>query len=443
MPRARISLPAGRVASLQRRATRPAARLRRSGIIIALFATIVAIGLAGCSQAATGFGRLTTTGQVQVITAQGNAHLAHSGEVLQAGDVVQVRTGQASIQLVPNGALQLRAGTKIALAATLRLTAGAVLVQPSGRTLKVAAEDATLVVPTGAAQLSMGSSAGDLVAKVYVATSQLDVAGNAATPIAAPREVDLTSETRFPVQPAPLRYQSADPWDRLYLAGAVAVSTELAAAADGFDAQVPAQQGDSPAFYQQLLPTLSSRDDFVSAFEVVVREQPGGAPASKPGNYLIASVIAMRGTRGAFVDRMNDELVFFAQGAPWGFVAYDQGVTDLAGVLNDVLTAVGRADLPFTGASGSQIAIGPAPASSSTPTTVPTTGATGPSTSTGTLTTPTLPGSPGHPPPSTTPTTAPLIRLPVPLLPGPLGAILNPLLDPLIQALNNILAGKG
>jgi hypothetical protein len=36
----------------------------------------------------------------------------------------------------------------------------------------------------------------------------------------------------------------------------------------------------------------------------------------------------------------------------------------------------------------------------------------------------------------------PLIQLPVPVLPGVLGTLLNPLIDPLIQALNNLLGGK-
>jgi hypothetical protein len=336
--------------------------------------------------------------------------------------------------------LELRAGTDLTIDKTPYLTSGAVLIQPTGGAVQVAAQAATLIVASGAAQLAVGAPATGLLAKVYAGQAELDIPGNPPAPIAAPRQVILVAETRLPVTALPLHYLDADPWDHQYLSEAEVVSTQLGAAANGFNSQVPPGQGKDAAFYQALLPNLGGQPDFATAFASVQRSQPGGAgAAAKPGDYLIASVIALRGTRGTFESRLNDEMVFSGQGAPWGFVAYDQGVTDLTGVLNDVLGAIGRASLPVGGGPASQIAIGP-------PATNPPLATTRPPgrTSTPTTTATTTPSNPRQPrPPTTTTTTTavPLIQLPVPVLPGPLGSLLNPLLDPLIQALNNLLGG--
>ncbi|MDQ6615901.1 MAG: hypothetical protein M3083_14490 [Actinomycetota bacterium] len=424
---------------MPRRPDSPPTRFREATIAGTIVAALVVIGLAGCSRAVsqTGLGRLTADGQVQVIGSDGGSHAGHSGEVLNAGDRVHVVSGHATVRLQPSGVLELRAGSQVVVDQMLRLTAGAVLVQSSGGSLAVAADAATLVVPSGAAQLDVGGVAG-LVAKVYQATSHLDVAGNAPVNIAAPRQINLTPGVSAPTQPSPLRYQDSDSWDRQYLSEAETISSQLGAAAIGFNAQVPANQGKDAAYYQHIVPTLNGRSDFVSAFEIVQRQQPvSPAPAARPGDYLVASVIALRGSRGTFESRLNDELVFSAEGAPWGFVAYDQGVTDLSGVLDDVVAAIGRATLPFTGPpSSSQIALGP-PRTVAPPTTRPTIRQQP-------AVAPTTVPTPGRPrPPTITPTTTrPLIQLPVPVVPGPLGPILNPLLDPLIQALNNILAGR-
>lgn len=407
-------------------------------IVGTVLVSVITLGLAGCSHASTGFGRLTVDGQVQVAPPGGAPRSAGSGAILRAGDRVQVTAGQVAIRLPSGGVLELRAGSQITIGKTPRLTSGAVLIQPNNVALQVSAQTATVVVPSGGAQLAVGSIATGLVVKVYQATSFLDIVGNPPSPIVAPRQVSLTPETRLPVQALPLQYLDTDPWDRLYLAEAATISTQLAAAAAGFNAQVPANAGTSAGFYEQLLPSLNGQPDFQSAFDQVRSQQPAGPLAAKPGDYLIAAVIALRGKHGTFSTRLNNELVFAAQGAPWGFVAYDQGVTDLSGVLNDVLAAIGRASLPLTGAPASQIAIGPPPSAGTPPTTRP----ARPPATTPTTTTPTNPRQP-HQSTTTSTTTLPLLHLPVPLLPGPLGSILDPLLDPLIQALNNILSGKG
>jgi hypothetical protein len=402
----------------------------------AVIAGLLAVALAGCSHSSSSFARLTVDGQASLVPPGSSTRTAHNGEGLSAGDRVRVGSGQAAVHL-KNGTLQLRAGSELIVDDNLRLLAGAVLIQPAGQPLRVSAQTASLNVPSGAAQMALGSSTSTLTAKVYQGTSELNLDGNPPASITAPRQAIVATDNPQPVQATPLKYEDTDAWDHLYLAPAIAFSGQLAAAAGGFNAQVPANQGKDAAFYQQLVPGLSGRSDFVSAFQVVDRTQSGGS-ACTPGDCLIASVIALRGTRDTIQNRLANELAFYGQGAPWGFVAYDQGVTDLAGVLNDVLSAIGRASLPFTGPPGTAVALGPPPTAApptTRPTRVPaTTPTTSPRVSRSPTTTTTTTTAPAGPPP--------LIQLPVPAVPGPLGNILNPLLDPLIQALNNILSGK-
>jgi hypothetical protein len=411
---------------------------RRRVIVGVVFTCIVTVGLVACSSTNTGIGRLTADGQVDVTPPHGVARPAHSGDILRAGDQVVVVAGDAAIRLLPNGVIQMRVGTHLTVNKTPRLTSGSILIEPTGTTVRVFAQDATLVVPDGVAQLTVGSITTGLISKVYMGTSQLDIPGNPPAPIKAPRQIILTPETRLPVEALPIQYQDSDLWDHLYLSEAETISSQLAAAATGFNAQVPASEGDEASFYQQLLPGLDGQPNFASDFETIEHEQLVSPPAAQPGAYLIASVIALRASAGTFEDRLSGGLIFFSQGAPWGLVGYDQGVMDLPGVLNDVLAAIGRATLPITGAPASQIAIGPPPAvGGAAPHTGGSPTTTTPATS---ATTPAGRNQPASskkvPPPAITP-------LPVPVLPGALGSLLDPLLDPLIQALDNILSGKG
>jgi hypothetical protein len=411
-----------------------AVRIRRVIVPVGVLTTVLAVGLAGCGHSSNGMARLTVNGQAQVTPAKGSARAGHSGDVLHAGDQVRVTAGEAAVSLMAGGVLQLRNGTLLTVDETPRLAAGAILIQPNDNEVRIAAQRATLVVPSGVASLDV-STAATLTAKSYKATSYLDISGNPAADITAPREVVLAPDTHLPVAATPLKYADGDSWDRQYLASAAAISTQLAAAATGFNAQLTANEGSDASFYQQILPALNGRPDFVAALARIEKQQSiGTAAQAKPGDYLIAEVIALRGTNGSFGDRLDAEMVFFAQGAGWGFVAYDQGVTDMTGVLSAVLAAIGRAALPFTGAPSSQIAIGSLPG----PTTATTRPSTRPTTPGPTTTTPVNP-RPVHPPTSITVPPLPILQLPVPVLPGPLGNLLNPLLDPLIQALNNIL----
>jgi hypothetical protein len=403
------------------------------GLVVVMLAAV----LAGCGHGQSGLGRLTIDGQAQLTPAAGKAKPASTGQVVKAGDQLEVTSGTAIVRLNPNGTLELRAGTHLTMDKVPRVTDGDVLIEPEGRALSVSAGTSTLAVPTGAAQISRVS--GDLTAKVYKATSTLEIPGNPPLVVTAPREAVLTISSLLPISATPLTYAEGDSWDRRYLATVESFARQLSAAATGFDAQLAPGQGHDPAFFQQLVPALAQRADFVPAFQVIQALQPSGASApSTPGDYLIATVIALHGTRGTLSDRMRDELVFKAQNADWGLVAYDQGVSDLLGVLNDVLAAIGRAKLPFAGGSA-QVAITPTTAITPLPAgraqlPIPTTAAP-------TTTTQARGSAFPHQLPTTT-TSPPLLQLPrLPAKGDPLGPILNPLLNPLIDALNALLAG--
>ena len=402
-----------------------------------LVVVVSAAALAGCGHHQSGLGRLTVDGQSQLTPAGAKSKPATTGEIVKAGDQLEVTAGTVVVKLNPNGMLELRAGSHLTIDKVPRVSDGDVLIEPEGRGLSVAAGTSTLAVSAGAAQLSRVS--GDLTAKVYKATSMLEIPGNPPLVVTAPREAVLTISSRLPISATPLTYAEGDSWDRRYLATVESFARQLSAAATGFDAQLAPGQGHDAPFFQQLVPALAQRPDFPPAFQVIQALQPAGAAApSTPGDYLIATVIALHGTRGTLTDRMHDELLFKAQNADWGLVAYDQGVPDLLAVLNDVLAAIGRAKLPFAGGSA-QVAITPTTPSSPLPTgrsQLPI-----PTTATPTNTAPSRNPTSSHQQPTTT-TSPPLLQLPrLPANGDPLGPILNPLLNPLIDALNALLAG--
>jgi len=416
-----------------RRESRPSAGRRAQAVlagsiaVLLVGATIAACGHAGSSDT---LGRLTVSGVVQYAPAGGSLHSAGSGQLLKAGDQVRVTTGSAVIRLVPDGVLELRDGTAVTISKVSRLTAGGLLITPSGHPVHISAANATLLVPSGAAQLIDAGLSGGLTAKVYRDRATLQIPGNPDLGITAPRQATLTIHSLLPIPATPLQYSDADSWDRRFLATAEAFSRQLTAAATGFNAQLSSSQAHDAAYYQRLLPDLVTS-------QVAPSLQAQSAPV-KPGDDLIALALAMRGRRGAFGDRMRQELDFKSQGADWGLVALDQGVTDLGPLLNDVLAAIDRASQAFTTPGSGEVAFGP-PLSIAPPTTVAGRGRTG------SRTTPTTsPPRPAVPNAvvATPPTTiAPLLGH-LPQTGTVLDPLLDPLIDPLIDALNRILAGR-
>ena len=132
-----------------------------------------------------------------------------------------------------------------------------------------------------------------------------------------PRGVDRRRRGRR--RPAPLSYDADDAWDRRFLSDAIELGNELEARSKGFSAQVsPGRRPHRRVPARGCCPTSPPSPTFVAAlFD----------PKRAPGESLVGAAIALEGTRGTFAERWAGVFGFRDEGAQWGLVALDQGVT--------------------------------------------------------------------------------------------------------------------
>jgi hypothetical protein len=233
-----------------------------------------------------------------------------------------------------------------------------------------------------------------------------------------------------PESPSPLVLNSVDPWDRRELGAAIDLTDQLDAASHGFTASVPTGLPISAGFYRSALTQLpvSFTDALLSPGPATAPEPTGVAVAAgqrAPGEVLVGAAIVVQGRSGTFGGRWQSVFAFRDAGAAWGLVALDQGV-DPSGLLNVLTGAINRSLLVFSQPQTPAIVTGPAPTLVAAP---PVTSVTLPRPATSTA--PTVPAKP----PVTAPVTVPAIVPPVPNLP-PTPA--SPVLDPVVQLLNNV-----
>jgi hypothetical protein len=321
---------------------------------VALAATL----LVGCSGSSRTEGvHLTSDGDTEMATATGPWRLVRGGRTVAAGDRIRVVSGTAQVHLVPDGMLELRAGSQMQLSPTPSLQAGDMLIEPDTRALQVTSGQATASVSAGVARLHHGT---DTTLAVYRGTAHLRDASQ--VDVKAPRQSSVPGGSAQPGAPLPLTYQPDDRWDQRYLASIETFGRQLSDAASGFDAQIRPGTPTTATFYEQLLPGLADQPDFKPAFDRVATAATTRAPSgstARPhtaGGYLVASAIALRGQQGTAGQRLAEEVAFADQGADWGLVAFDQGVGDARLIGTDVLVAIGRAPLQFTLPAGLQIA---------------------------------------------------------------------------------------
>src|SRR5207253_2816528 len=143
-----------------------------------------------------------------------------------------------------------------------------------------------------------------------------------------------------PDRPVPLRYRASDAWDRRFLADAIDLGRDLDARSRGITGQLGPDQGRTAGFYRLVLPGLDREADFSQAMLDTTTAD------LTTGERLVGAVIAIEGRRGSFARRWTSTFAFRADGAAWGLVALDQGVTRAGSLVTDLDLALGRLTAP-------------------------------------------------------------------------------------------------
>lgn len=306
--------------------------MRRLLAVLALGAVAVA---AGCSSGGgDSTGRLTAEGQTEVAGAGGDWRPITGSVRLKSDDQARVVDGMAKITLGDDRQVSLRKGTHVKVtkmagvsAARPSLVAGDLLVEAPHGPLVVNAGDSDIEV-SGVARISRGLT---VVVGTYSGKSTVTSAGRQLV-VPALHQANVPAVGLLPSRPSPLAYAAGDPWDERFLGDAIQLGDELAARSRGFTAQIRPGEEVNGGFYRQLIPALAEQPDFDSTFAVTGRT---------PGESLVGLAITAEGKNGLFNERLQRVLAFHDEGAAWGIVALDQGVTRVR-ILALVDQALGR-----------------------------------------------------------------------------------------------------
>lgn len=359
-------------------------------LVVALVA-VLAASLGGDDGPGVDEARLDVDGSATVTSVDGTTETVTGAATLAFGDQVTIDDGTATMTLAGGEQYELRSGptpSSIEVGAPPTLTAGDALV--SGGYPAQIRHGSTTVSALGAMKLV--SSVPRVVS--YAGRARIDGAGELEEVLGL-RQVVLTSSA----VPEPLVYDGADAWDRRYLADAIAFGTRLEALARGYTADLGGRTP-SASFYEAVIPALADEREF-GADLVGERDV---------GETIVGAAIVVQGRDGTFRDRWQAVFTFRDQGAAWGIVALDQGVSS-APLLDTV-----------------ELAVGAPP-----PTTPPTT--TAPTSPTTTAVTTTIPPTDPAGPTTTTP--------PEPEPSPPTTGLLDPVLDPVGDILDELLGVLG
>lgn len=380
---------------------------------------LIALAVTACSGGGGSSARLSVDGRATVSSSGASSRTVEGSRTLHAGDRVKVDSGSAVIRLGDGRQLELRSGSEVVLdaqpagpaGANLRpsLLSGDLLVTAGAGAVSVgAAADTDVTVAGGAARLGRGAavSAASYTAQVTVASTgrSLEV-----RPL---RQVSVPSAGLLPGRPSPLVYKGGDSWDQRFLGDAIDLGIQLVSRSRGFTAQLGPTEGHTPGFYRQILPALENEPAFGDA---------SLDPQRSPGETLVGLAITVQGRRQGFADRLRDVFAFHDDGAAWGLVALDQGVSR-APLLSGVDEAIGRGPL-----SAAEAPPRPVPVPSATPP-----AGTTPARSGGTATP--VPGpSPASTPPSPAAAPPPLTGVP----------LVDNTVNSLVDVLSGLLGGLG
>ena len=416
---------------------RPAARR----VLIALVALLLIVGVVAAinhqESGPPGDARLRTDG-IASLTRSGLPPKTVSGTVtLLAGDVVEAVKGTITIDLPDGAQLEGRAGTGDAEGTKVRIAASGQPGELMVGELLVTAERGVDVEAGGnhvrlepgadgpaAARMSRSLA---VAAGVYRGTVTVDSAGQRRS-VPALRAIDVAVVGRPPAEATPIKLSSEDPWDRRYLGAAIDLGLLLDKLSDGYTRTLRRTDARTVGFYRSLLPALAAEDAFTQALVPPTRDQ---------GEVLVGGAIAALGRKAPFAERWENVFDFRDDGAGWGLIALDQGVSQDP-LLADLDKAVNGTGFEFAQPAGSRS--GGTPTTAPPATTPPQGGQSGPGTTRAPTTSPPPTSSP-------TPTTQPLLPpptapVPVPTIPTPTvpptGA---PPVDDLVDTVNQVVGG--
>lgn len=293
--------------------------------VAAVAVALVVLGVAcGDGDQKNEAGRITVDGRAEVGAPGEDITEVRGTAPVHYGQRVNVREGTAVIRLSGTGdrQLELRGGSNVELASGTGsasaavspvLLGGGVLVTTGTGELALTAGEVGIVV-RGAAQVSGGQP---MVVSSYTGSADVAVAGQTVT-VPALRQLVVPAAGPLPATPAPVAYDAGDAWDLRYLGDAMALGDELDARSQGFSAQVGPSDGHTADFFRGLLDPLAGQPSFTD--EALSADRP-------PGETLVGAAIAVEATMGTFDERWIEVFAFRDQGASWGLVALDQGVT--------------------------------------------------------------------------------------------------------------------
>lgn len=438
-------------------------RLRRLWFVpagVALLGAAALVPSVGGGGPGPGEARLAVDGVAVVTTADGERRTVRDDRTdVGPGDHVEVTEGTTRFEMADGVRLEGRAGratggrqgTTVVMAIAPRLVAGQLLaVAP--RPLDLQAGDARVSV--GPAASADGVARLDrrigLAVGSYSGAVEVESAGRQAD-VPDLRRIDVAAPGAVGDVPQPLRYDPADPWDRLYLADALAIDAQLAPLLAGL--------GDRAAGFLDAA-TLADAMGLDSARDLRVRV----ADLDDGADALVLAAIATEARGRSVGPAWDGSTAFRSDGAPWGLVALDQDAraSQVLAAVRDALDTLDLAAVPTatdatdrSAAPAADAAATPAPTapagtagaapdgSAATPgTTTPGADPTSPSGPTDpggggsppvVPTTPTVPGLPGVPPVTTPP-------LPTP---GQVGGTVGGVVDDVTDGVDTVLPGTG
>ena len=290
--------------------------------------------LVGCNRGSPGSSaaRLRVDGQVELDTPRQLFELTSGKHTVHYGDRVKVLSGSAVLERADGGTLELRPDTEIRFDAHPALLAGSTLAVAGKEPLVVEAAGSSLSVDRGAARLTRTLA---VSAASYTGALTIESVGQTLE-VPALREATVATAGVLPAHVSPISYSGHNAWDRRYLGVAIELGDQLQARSDGLTSTLEPGEGKSAGFYSTVLPALAHEREF----------RPALLSSSRPaGETLVGATLAELGRQGSFTDRWQRTFVFRDEGATWGLVALDQGVTDVTKVTGNLDAAIGRAPL--------------------------------------------------------------------------------------------------